>query len=180
MLIANQKRNQNIAEYLLYMFQVEDMIRAYSFDINLIEQNIISRFDQPYPVRREMREWYAAIIYIMKENKLVDKGHIPVVQSLISRLESFNRQLLDRAEEKKYTDLHTRVRPSITALRARSNDSTIGEIELCLNGLYGLLMLKLTNKAISQETTRAFRIISEFVALLSAKFLILETSDNKN
>ena len=43
MYIASQKRQQNIAEYLLYMWQVEDIIRAYHFDIDLIKENIIDR-----------------------------------------------------------------------------------------------------------------------------------------
>ena len=33
MLIARQKLNENIAEYVLYMFQIEDLIRAYDFDL---------------------------------------------------------------------------------------------------------------------------------------------------
>ena len=36
MLIARQKRSENIAEYLLYMFQVEDLIRAYDFNLDQI------------------------------------------------------------------------------------------------------------------------------------------------
>ena len=32
MIIARQKRKENIAEYLLYMWQVEDLIRANKFD----------------------------------------------------------------------------------------------------------------------------------------------------
>ena len=33
MIIAEQLRNSNRAEYLLYMWQVEDLIRAYDCDI---------------------------------------------------------------------------------------------------------------------------------------------------
>ena len=43
MIIAQQKRKENIAEYLLYMWQVEDMIRANQLDIDKINDNIISR-----------------------------------------------------------------------------------------------------------------------------------------
>ena len=34
MIIARQKRKENIAEYLLYMWQVEDLIRANKFDMD--------------------------------------------------------------------------------------------------------------------------------------------------
>ena len=36
MIVAKQKRKENIAEYLLYMWQVEDLIRANQFDLSLI------------------------------------------------------------------------------------------------------------------------------------------------
>ena len=174
MLIANQKRKENLAEYLLYMFQIEDLIRAYSFDIDMLDANIISKFEQPYHVKRDMREWYLSLIAMMKEEKHTIKGHVPIVRSLISELESFHIRLLHDETESKYHKAYTKVQFSIESLRAKSDGSNYGEIELCLNGLYGLLMLRLTKKTISTETSEAFGLISEMVGLLSAKFLQFE------
>jgi len=174
MLIANQKRKENIAEYLLYMFQIEDLIRAYSFDVDLLEVNIISKFEQPYHVKRDMREWYLSIIAMMKEEKLTLKGHVPIVRSLISELESFHSRLMHDEKESKYHKAYAKVQLSIDSLRAKSDNSNIGDIELCLNGLYGLLMLRLTKKEISPETSSAFGLISEMIALLSAKYTQFE------
>jgi hypothetical protein len=179
MLIANQKRKENIAEYLLYMFQIEDLIRAYNFDIDLLEVNIISKFEQPYHVKRDMREWYNSLIVMMKEGKLLRKGHIPIVRSLIKDLESFHIRLLNDEEEPKYHAAYAKVQLSIDSLRAKSDGSNFGEIELCLNGLYGLLMLRLTKKTISPETIRAFGLISDLIALLSAKFLRFEKGEKE-
>ena len=50
MIIAEQKRKENIAEYLLYMYQVEDMIRANELDLESIEKTLISKFEVPYEV----------------------------------------------------------------------------------------------------------------------------------
>ena len=44
MFIAKQKRKENIAEYLLYMWQVEDIIRSMNCDIRLIDSNIVSQY----------------------------------------------------------------------------------------------------------------------------------------
>ena len=41
MFIASQKRKDNIAEYLLYMWQIEDIIRANGLDIDRIKANVI-------------------------------------------------------------------------------------------------------------------------------------------
>ena len=42
MIVAKEKRENNIAEYLLYMWQVEDIIRACNYDITVINANIVS------------------------------------------------------------------------------------------------------------------------------------------
>ena len=47
MIIASQKKKANIAEYLLYMWQIEDIIRAYGLDIDQIQKHIIDSYDLP-------------------------------------------------------------------------------------------------------------------------------------
>ncbi|MFO7932653.1 MAG: DUF4924 family protein, partial [Bacteroidales bacterium] len=61
MIIAQQKRKENIAEYLLYMYQVEDLIRANHLDLDRIEKTLISKFDIPGDTKREMHEWYKSL-----------------------------------------------------------------------------------------------------------------------
>ena len=53
MLIARQKKQENIAEYLLYMWQVEDIIRACGGDIDLIRQRIIDGYQGLSPEIRQ-------------------------------------------------------------------------------------------------------------------------------
>ena len=43
MIIAQQKRKENIAEYLLYMWQVEDLIRATGVSIEGVEEHLLPR-----------------------------------------------------------------------------------------------------------------------------------------
>ena len=65
MKIAGQLKEKNIAEYLIYMWQVEDMIRANGCDIDRVEQTIISRY--PEEERPALREWYGNLIGMMRE-----------------------------------------------------------------------------------------------------------------
>ena len=58
MLIAQKKRKENISEYLLYMWQVEDLIRANHFDSDEIRRNLVDRYDQPAAVKEEIARWY--------------------------------------------------------------------------------------------------------------------------
>ena len=45
MYIADELRKKNIAEYLLYMWQVEDTIRAFGCQLSRIRREYISQFD---------------------------------------------------------------------------------------------------------------------------------------
>ena len=42
MYIALEKKKTNVIEYVLYMWQVENIIRACKFDVNKIEQTVIN------------------------------------------------------------------------------------------------------------------------------------------
>ncbi|MDE5727073.1 MAG: DUF4924 family protein, partial [Duncaniella sp.] len=78
MIIASQKRKENIAEYLLYMWQIEDIIRANGLDIDRIEKNVIDKFDLAPEVRREMRDWYEGLIDMMRREDLQKSGHLQI------------------------------------------------------------------------------------------------------
>ena len=66
MIIASQKRRENIAEYLLYMWQIEDLIRANGLDINKIKATIIDRYQLTDEQRKQMTEWYESLIDMMR------------------------------------------------------------------------------------------------------------------
>ena len=57
MIIAKRKRKENIAEYLLYMWQVEDLIRANKFDMDSIRRTVIAHYAQHATVKEEIAQW---------------------------------------------------------------------------------------------------------------------------
>jgi hypothetical protein len=179
MLIARQKRKENIAEYLLYMFQIEDIIRAHKFDLDRIDTNIISRFELDYNTRREMREWYKSLIGMMNDNQLQEKGHIPLLQGLIREISDLHLNLLNNDNEKEYRELYDHARPAIEELKGKSGDPDSGDIEVSLNGLYGLLLLKLQKKTVNPETEKAFGHISRLMAHLSQHFHAIEEGNKE-
>ena len=52
-------------------------------------------------------------------------------------------------------------------LRAKGADRDVPEIETCFDALYGVLMLKLQKKEISEETQKAIKVIGDLLAILS-------------
>ena len=62
MLIARQKLNENIAEYILYMYQIEDVIRAYQFDLDKIMSHFVTPQLPDKAYLEQYRQWYAGLI----------------------------------------------------------------------------------------------------------------------
>lgn len=168
MITASVKKRENIAEYLLYMWQIEDIIRAYGLDIDKIQANIIDKYtDLPADKRKEMREWYESLIDMMRREGVVEKGHLQLNKNVIIALDDLNRRLLADSKFAAYSAQFYHTFPIIVELRAKAGDEKPGEIEACFNALYGILMLRLQGKEISEETSQAAAQISKFLALLS-------------
>lgn len=170
MIIAKKLKDENISEYLLYMWQIEDLIRANNLDIEKIEQQIISRFDQPEDVKLEIREWYENLIDMMRREEVSEKGHLIINKNVILDLTDLHLRLLKSETQRDYSDIYYKTLPFIVELRAKSSDKDIPEIETCFGALYGYLLMKLQGKEISGETQAAVAQISSFLRLLSQKY----------
>ncbi len=172
MLIAQQKRKENIAEYLLYLWQVEDLLRACNLDIDMVERNVISRYDVDDKTRHEIREWYESMIKMMELENVRERGHIRVCHNVLIRLNDLHQQLLD--DQGRFPEYHTdyyRTLPHIVQLRAAiPEEERPSELETCFNALYGVMLLHLQGKEISQDTGVAISQISHFIGMLAAYY----------
>jgi len=173
MFVAEEKRKNNIAEYLIYMFQVEDIIRGMNFDINQIEEHIIGQYKLPYSDKRDLREWYSSLIYILQENNLQKSGHCPLLKTIMHELNDLHIRILSSPEEVMYQTLFQKAKPYIQELADKAGNREKHAIEICLEGLYGLLLLRLSKKHINPETEKAFKLISKMLAYLSAKYKLI-------
>jgi hypothetical protein len=171
MIIAEQKRKENIAEYLLYMYQVEDMIRANKLDLDGIEATLISKFEVSYEVKREMREWYKTLVTMMQDERKEVSGHLSILETTAEQLSEMHHQLLTQGIDNSYKETYGKAKHHIEALRMRSGHSKESDVQVALNGLYGLLILKLKKTLITEETTAAFETIRELVAELSSRYM---------
>jgi len=170
MLIARGKKTENIAEYLLYRWQIEDLIRAFAFDIEKIQTFIIDGYEQPAEVKKEIRDWYESLIEMMRLENVTAGGHLQLNKNVITELDELHKLLLSLPKENFYLMTYHKVLPLIVELRAKPGGTAFGEVETCLNLLYGLLMLRLQKREISDETAHAATLISEFLRMLSAKY----------
>ena len=170
MLIAKKLKEENISEYLLYMWQVEDMMRVNALDIDKIDLQIISQYAQSDDVKKEIRNWYENLIDMMRREGVVEKGHLIINRNIISELTDLHQRLLKSPSEIDYSAAYYKTLPFIVELRAKSSDKDVPELETCFAALYGYLLMRLQKKEVSGETQAAISQISSFLRLLSQKY----------
>ena len=113
MIIAKQKRKENIAEYLLYMWQIEDLIRANNFDMDLIRRTVIAHYDQPDEVKEEIARWYEELIDMMRGEGVMQSGHIQLNKNVIIALTDLHLRLLKSPKEMVYGAAYYKTLPFI-------------------------------------------------------------------
>lgn len=166
MFISKKLRQENIAEYLLYMWQIEDIIRAYDCYLPALRRDYISRFDLSDDDRDDLTDWYSNIIRMMTEEGCREHGHIQINNVVMQNLVELHQQLLASPKFPFYSAEYYKVLPFIVELRNRG-DKEVGEIETCFGALYGVMMLRLQKQEITQDTLVAVKEITTFIGMLS-------------
>lgn len=176
MIIASQKRKENMAEYLLYMWQVEDMIRANDFDIDKIKKNVIDRFgDLTDAQRKEMEQWYESLIDMMRREGVTHSGHLQINRNVMAELVELHRALMADSRFTDYSAQFYRALPYIVELRSHAGSNPEGEIATCFTALYGMLLMRLKGKEITSQTAGAIKEIAHLIGTLSAYYHKNET-----
>ena len=171
MFISQQLRKKSIAEYVLYMWQVEDLIRAYGCSLSRIKNEYVSQFsDYTDEQRSELVDWYGDLIRMINQEGKREKGHLQINQIVVQDVSDLHAQMLQSSKFPFYNAEYYKVLPFIVELRNRGSKD-VGEIETCLNALYGTMMLRLQKKPISPETANAVKEITTFIGMLSDYYI---------
>ena len=75
MFVAKELRKNSIAEYLLYMWQMEDLIRVYGCSLPVIKREYINKFDFTEEQKEEELDWIGNLIRMMNEEGKREYGH---------------------------------------------------------------------------------------------------------
>lgn len=167
MYISQELRRSNIAEYLLYMWQIEDTIRAFDCSLSRIRHEYIDRFDYTDEQKEDVADWFGHLIRMMNEEGCREKGHLQINRVTLQQLVDLHVQLLDSSKFPFYQSEYYKVLPYIVELRNKGAHREENEIETCLNSLYGVMMLRLQKKEISPDTQHAVKEITTLIGMLS-------------
>ena len=124
-------KRENIAEYILWLWQMEDYLRA-------------------FPEQAEATQELQELNEMMHREGITESGHLQLAQNALGELEDLNDQLLN--DEATYRAAIIRLQPSLNLLKAKTDRPTMSDIEACLVLLYQIMMLRLQKKEITPQT----------------------------
>ena len=142
-------KKDNIAEYILYLWQMEDYLRA---------------FPQQADATPELHE----LNEMMHREGILDGGHLALANNALSELEDLHRSLLD--EDAMYRAAVIRLTPQLNLLKAKTDRPTMSDIEACLVLLYQIMLLRLQKREISAETAAVQQQATQLLQFLSKTY----------
>ena len=167
MFVAQELRKKNIAEYLLYMWQIEDTIRAFDCQLRRIRDEWVAQYNYSEEQKDEEIDWFGNLIRMMNQEGCREKGHLQINKVTMQTLIELHEQLLQSTKFPFYNAEYYKVLPFIVELRNKGADKEENEIETCFNTLYGVMLLRLQKKEITPNTDHAVKEITTFIGMLS-------------
>lgn len=149
------------------MWQLEDTLRAYGCDADRLRDEYVSRFDLADEERREEAQWLSDLCSMMREEGVLESGHLQMNKGTLSLMTDLHLQLLQSPKHPFYSAAYYKALPFIVELRAKSGHTDAPELENCFEALYGVMLLRLQKKPVSKETQEAVTHISHLLAMLA-------------
>ena len=177
MLIAKKTKDTNIAEHVVYMFQVEDLIRSKQADLNAIIEDIIRPQIQDEKLIEEYTKWYAGLIKQMKSERIESKGHLSEINEILMELLLLHNTLLNISKDARYLKAFEKALPALKDFQQKSNSGDLNLVETGFNALYGKMILRLRGQEISPASEEAFQAISTMLGTLANFYKKMKSGD---
>lgn len=144
-----KSKRDNIAEFILYLWQMEDYLRAFPEQANAT------------PELHDLNE-------MMHREGVVNGGHLQLAVNALAELEDLHAQLLD--EDALYRAAVIRLTPQLNLLKAKTDRPTMSDMEACLTLLYQIMLLHLQKKEITPQTADVQQQVTRLLQFLSKTY----------
>ena len=145
-----KSKKDNIAEYILYLWQMEDYLRAFPENADAT------------PELHELNE-------MMHREGIMEGGHLALAQNALAEMEDLHTQLLN--EDAMYRAAIIRLTPQLNLLKAKTDRPTMSDLEACFTLLYQIMLLHLQKREISPETVSVQQQATQLLQFLSKTYL---------
>ena len=166
--IAAHKKQNNIVEYIIHMYQTEDLIRVFDMDIENISQYVVKHIPEGDASKEELVDWYQVILTQMKKEGIEKFGHLSETQKIVQNLSTLKAELLK--EDKEFKEIYSKASPAIKEFISLSEGKIIDEIQICINGVYGLLLARINGREVPEDVQPALDQFGNVLSYLSYKY----------
>lgn len=167
--VAEKKKSQNIGEYLIYLYQMEDLIRSFQGNMEEIRQYVIAHYPVGEAEKEQITAWFEGLLGKMNSEGILEKGHLQELNDLVEHLLQLHYRLLKT--DKSYFETYHQAKPHILeSILAANGENPGNEIQICLNGIYGLLLCRLLGKKVNEEQLKAAEAFGEVLSLLNLAY----------
>ena len=164
--IALAKRRENIAEYILYLWQIEDLLRALQFSPEAIYSQLIAPRGIEEGQRHNYLIWYMDIANLLREEGKEEKGHLEHTLHLIGDLNDLHLQLMKLPIGEHYRQTFAKLEPELPRLRAVLGRE-MSDIELCFRALYAAMLYRIKGEGGKSAVSDTIEYVSPVIAELA-------------
>lgn len=178
MYIAQKKRKENIAEYILYLWQLEDLLRALQFSPEAIYSQLVAKSALDDASRQQVFFWYMDIVNLLRQEGKESSGHLEHTLHLIADLNDLHERLLVLPAGEKYRKVFVALAPEMPALRVKLGKTDVSDIELCFRALYAVVLYRIKGDKSHEEGIRnVIDLISPVIAELASVYRQVERGE---
>ena len=166
---------ENISEYIIQLFRKEDLVRAFEFDLEKIGNHVINHLPITNIEKLGEVNYYESLIATMKEQGIEKEGHTSEANNLIKSLESLCSDLLDKDDA--FNEIYNNASSAIEDNKNLSQGKIKSDVIICLNGIYGFLLLRLNGKELDKENKKKVERFGDVLSYLSSKYKEITNSN---
>ena len=74
--IAQAKRRENVAEYILYLWQIEDLLRALQFSPEAVFSQLVALRNLGEEQQLVYLQWYMELADLLRQEGKEEQGHL--------------------------------------------------------------------------------------------------------
>lgn len=170
MILASQKRKENVAEYIIFMWQLTDLLRALELNPQNIQRSLVDPLNLPEPQATEELRWYLDLVEILRQEGKERKGFPAITEYLVGELNEFHLRLLQEPKDDAYKIIVFSATPALTSYKQRCTEPQPSDIAYAFHALYSKMLAHMQRTELTEQTEEAFRDITRMVSYLTSMF----------
>ena len=161
-------KKENISEYIIQLYRKEDLVRAFEFDLEKIGSHMINHLPISNIEKLTEVNYYEDLIQKMQDQGIEKEGHLQEAKQLVNALETLSNDLIK--SDSQYAEIYEDAKAAINENIELSGGVITSDLQICLNGIYGFLLLRLNGKKLEENDQNKIEKFGNILSYLSMKY----------